>query len=215
MNSIVFRVLICVISSVFISKTYAATYNWGAGIVNDGIPRDGIIHDYYLSGSLSIDDVHVAETDGNMIGYRTTDGYFIGLRDHETTPMSINNNIWAIAGYGDLVSSASISALTTVDVLDWYFYDFGDGTLVQGPGDFYLVFMTVGDHALDGVSRIGWYHVSVGEYSQMTLLDSGIGINGESILVGIGPIPEPTSGMLLLLGAAALALRRRKGIACG
>ena len=45
---------------------------------------------------------------------------------------------------------------------------------------------------------------------EMSILKSGIGLYGENVYVGA--IPEPTSGLLMLLGIVGLALRRRKAV---
>ena len=52
--------------------------------------------------------------------------------------------------------------------------------------------------------------ISVPKNLEMSILESGIGLYGENIYVGA--IPEPTSGLLMLLGIVGLALRRRKAV---
>ena len=60
----------------------------------------------------------------------------------------------------------------------------------------------------EGMSWYGWVHVSVDENLQMTLLDEGINLYGGAVTVGMS-IPEPSGGILFLLGAATLGLRRK------
>ena len=61
----------------------------------------------------------------------------------------------------------------------------------------------------EGFSQIwlyGWLEVAV-DGTELSVVNSAIGLNGQSMTVGL--IPEPTTTMLLLLGLASLALRRR------
>ena len=79
--------------------------------------------------------------------------------------------------------------------------------------DLYLMF-AMGDN--DGHNNYisnpyclyGWVHLNVDEQGRMNILSSVIGMEGQSMIVGA--IPEPSAGVLLLLGLAALALRRRR-----
>ena len=53
----------------------------------------------------------------------------------------------------------------------------------------------------------GWYQLGYPN-GELTALNSAIDLDGDSIVVGA--IPEPSSGLLLLLGVAGLALKRRR-----
>ncbi|MCQ2392869.1 MAG: hypothetical protein MJ249_01155 [Kiritimatiellae bacterium] len=81
----------------------------------------------------------------------------------------------------------------------------GDG-LING-------FIATGSFTSDGLDRFGWYHLSVDDNMQMSILDVGIGFYGEAVVVGIGPIPEPSCVLLALLGGALLVLWR-KNLCC-
>ena len=61
-----------------------------------------------------------------------------------------------------------------------------------------------------GQTWYGWVHVSIDENLEMTLLGDGINLYGGAVTVGA--TPEPVSGLLLLVGALLLALRRRRGL---
>lgn len=60
----------------------------------------------------------------------------------------------------------------------------------------------------------GWASLYVDESGVPTLLSSAIDLDGGPMIVGggawTGGIPEPSGGMLFLLGVAALGLRRRR-----
>ena len=121
-------------------------------------------------------------------------------------------NWWALAHCGDIVSEETFSSLTAIE--DFVGNDrYTGGTLVENPDDFYMVFkasevlLGVGDYE-EGMTWYGWAHVSIDENFKMTLLGEGINLSGGAVVVG--GIPEPSSALLLLLGVAALTLRRRR-----
>lgn len=58
-----------------------------------------------------------------------------------------------------------------------------------------------------GGTRYGWFQIGVDQAGELNILSSAWDLDGDAIVVGA--IPEPTSGMLVLLGMAALALKRR------
>ena len=61
--------------------------------------------------------------------------------------------------------------------------------------------------SLRGGTRYGWFQIGVDQAGELNILSSAWDLDGDAIVVGA--IPEPTSGMLVLLGMAALALKRR------
>jgi len=105
-----------------------------------------------------------------------------------------------------------IGAAAKVPLEMWEKTGHDGGIAIADPSDFYLGFMTPESKTADGVPRYGWYHLSIADdLSDITLLDSGVGLYGESVCVGIGAIPEPSCALLLLLGVAGLALKRKSG----
>jgi hypothetical protein len=81
------------------------------------------------------------------------------------------------------------------------------------PKDYYLAFAVenlydYNDNVPDPRYAYGWAHISVNEDKSLSLLGSAMSLDGSSLIVGA--IPEPSAGVLLLLGLSALALRRRE-----
>ena len=199
--------IVCTLGILFVR---AASYSWDDAVVVNGTVYGLDIRIYDIHGSCYLSSTSSIEADGHMFGYRTDGGFYLKQQDHSTTPMPIDNNIWAVSYYSELLTTDTIRAMDHIPLCGWYDYDESGGTEIQTPEDFYLAVLTVGYNSGDGIERLGWFHLSLGDDRRLTLLDSGIGINGESIFVGIGPIPEPTSGLLLLFGVAGLALKRNR-----
>ena len=122
-------------------------------------------------------------------------------------------NWWALALYGDIVSEATFDSFTHVE--DTYINDpnvpLVGGTLVENPDDFYMAFKVsevLEDSGYsEGPAWYGWVHVSVDDDLRMTLLGADINLTGGAVTVGA--TPEPSSALLLLVGGALLALKRR------
>ena len=83
---------------------------------------------------------------------------------------------------------------------------------VKAPRNFDTPFYVIFQYDKPGdPTSYGWAELTVNTDHSVTVNRSAI-TDGTSIVVGAtpGPIPEPTSGLLLFLGTALLALRRRK-----
>ena len=74
------------------------------------------------------------------------------------------------------------------------------------PTDYYLG-IVIQDKFGD---RYGWIQLHYDEDAHISIAHQALDMDGDTILVGM--IPEPTSGFLLLVGTAFLALRRRRGL---
>ena len=56
----------------------------------------------------------------------------------------------------------------------------------------------------------GWVEFGYDDSNGLIAVSGALDLDGGPMIVGGGSIPEPSSGLLLLLGAAGLALRRRR-----
>ena len=98
-------------------------------------------------------------------------------------------------------------------------YSGATGTLsVDVNQPFYLAFQVFEliENGLEGVTRgdayYGWTEFRIAKNSDVELISSAVDLDGCAMIVGGGAAatPEPSAGVLLLLGLAALSLRRTK-----
>ena len=117
---------------------------------------------------------------------------------------------------GDLISSETMS-----ETPEGYFYHtvFDDSTVrsdysinISDNESVYLAFATIvwedDGRGPNTYAAYGWVEVSVQNYAPK-VLSSAWDTDGGPMIVGAGAVPEPTSGLLLLLGLAGLALSRK------
>ena len=150
-----------------------------------------------------------------MYGHMENGRLYLKHNDFSQEMMDPTFNWWTFALYGDIVSEATFAGANPnlIELSYWPdIYDNG-GTLVETPDDFYMAFkvsevLSDSTGYVEGMSWYGWVHVSIDDNLEMTLLDSGINLYGGAVTVGAG-IPEPSGGVLMLLGLVALGLRRR------
>lgn len=60
-----------------------------------------------------------------------------------------------------------------------------------------------------GNAHYGWVKLNAESATSVSVLASAMNLGAEGMVVGGGAIPEPTAGLLALLGLSALALRRK------
>ena len=152
-----------------------------------------------------------AEFHTSIVAHEESDGLHLKQFDFSKEMLEPTFNWWALAVYGDIVSETTFASLDPIELFRYDGFDSG-GTLVENPSDFYMAFkvsevLIVDAHYEEGMTWYGWAHVSIDDSMEMTLLDAGINLYGGEVIVGA--TPEPSAGVLFLLGAAALGLRRR------
>ena len=151
-----------------------------------------------------------------MIGHEVDGAFYLKNYKYDASeggigPLAPVKNAWFLVLYGDVINAETIRTATQLEFYDSvYGQEHEGGTLIADRRDFYLAFEASEYGVEDGRSWYGWAHVSVDDDLRMTLLGSGIGLNGESVIAGA--VPEPSGGLFLLLGTAVLALRRRRPV---
>ena len=141
-------------------------------------------------------------------------GYSITTYDMEDTLSSFVGN-WLVGNKGDMSSESTTRHQgnylnhAKIDGETGYATYNLEGT---APQDYYLIFAV--ENLDDYVNEVpdpryayGWAHVSVNGDMSLSLLGSAMSLDGSPLVVGA--IPEPSAGVLLLLGLAGLVLRRR------
>ncbi len=152
-----------------------------------------------------------------VLGMFFTHGDSSGTRlkayDYSKTAAPVNTK-WLLAVYGDILGEDTLSSFKGVELCDYGDCGVG-GDLIENPSSFYLAF--VAEDWDDYVSKVdnphvwyGWANVAIKSNGALDVLSSGVNLDGGAVVIGGGvPIPEPSTGMLLLVGLAFAGLSRR------
>lgn len=150
-----------------------------------------------------------------IVAFDNVDYCCISSYDYDQTATGVTAN-WLQANQGDIAE-----ALTTRN-RKYYFnhchLDHETGwenrdIYSELDSDIYLIFAVgstedYNNNIPDPNCLYGWAHLEVNKNGELGLLESAIGLDGQSMIVGA--IPEPSSGLLLILGLSLLSLRRKR-----
>ena len=129
---------------------------------------------------------------------------------------------WLRAGYGEIVNADS-----TLNSPAYFEYGLlGNGTASEesitanvGLSNYLKFVLQDGEQCFeyqDGTRAAmpdcfyGWVEYRIDDKGNLEILASAIDIDGDPVIVGGGAIPEPSAGMLLLIGLSGIALCRRR-----
>ena len=133
------------------------------------------------------------------------ESYFSG----NTTYAGITSYLKDSANFADGVSQIATGGI----LLETYEYDLGEYSFIKqfGPGELLGNYIALVTYANGGDDYFRVFESSVSGGSVVFDPEIGAGSAGAWTPVSTpSPTPEPTGGLLLLLGAAGLALRRRR-----
>lgn len=126
--------------------------------------------------------------------------------DNDAVVMAAWHSIFAVMTEGDVIDSASIRANKL------FYRDMNPSPVtVSKGGSLFLGFETeVFQPGVGDVAGYGLVKFTVDSLGHLDPFETAIDLDGGPMIVGGGSaIPEPHSGLLLLVGGALLALRRR------
>ena len=207
------RTLTTILTLVLCCSAGAATASWnGLRLYRGWTEGDAVVHG--LSADIHGVNGEYAWIHSSIYGHVENGGLYLKHFDFSGESMEPTFNWWALALYGDIVGEATFASHQPIELFSHNDSPDKGGTLIETPDDFYMVFkvsevLSDSTGYVEGMSWYGWAHVSVDANLDMTLLGADINLQGGAITVGAG-IPEPSGGVLFLLGAVALALRRRR-----
>ena len=169
-------------------------------------------YDEWVSYSVLGDVVSETGTYGSLQAtfYEHEEGgtFFLKSYDYSAEIIPVKNS-WALVFCGDVLNAETFERAIKIELCDYSNATVG-GTAISDRTDFYLGCLSMEYGVENGQSWYCWMHVSVDDTRKMNVLSSGIGLNGEPVIVGGGSAtPEPSCALLLLIGIGVLGLRRR------
>ena len=192
------RILLIAVA-LFTMTTMGASVEWGAFQLFGNSPGSIILgydgSEVYANTSVSM----MTTKNGNALNIAEEGTYLAAF------------TAWTVAIAGEIVNA---DMLRDVDRL---FYRC-DGIQANNPFDvdyvsdsFYFAFETLvwDNPELSGSRQVeyGWVQIEVTN-GALAVIDSAMGLEGQSMIVGAGAIPEPSSGTMLVWGIVLLSLRR-------
>lgn len=185
---------------------YGASAYWsGVGVWTD---MSAERNEYHLYGDIHAANGAKGSILARLFGHEEDGDFYLNAFDYDFPGSMVEvNTVMVLAMLGDVLGDDTFESAIRIVLCDD-----GDtvtgGTRIEGRSNFYLGFMTSETGVENGQRWYGWAQLSVDEDRVMTVLASGIGLNGEPVTVG-ETIPEPSGALLLLLGLGVLGLRRR------
>ena len=185
------KLMIALVATASAVVANAASIQWGtsADLSNpDGSPADG-------SGYVTM---YLFSIDATTYGTLTAGG-----------ESGVSAKVWET--YGNYLSSATDSyvddGMGQIMILDPGTYGVGDSAYAAT-----LLVYDEGAGATHSIGNAATYTFAADISDEVIELDTFIGGSAGSMSTAVGwtPVPEPTSGLLMLLGMAGLALRRRR-----
>ena len=171
----------------------------------------GMSYDLWIDDSLADSSGFIAYTIFDITSFGSS--FTITTCDLEFTASGFVGN-WLVANKGDVASEATTRHRgnylnhAKIDGETGYATYNLEGT---APQDYYLIFAVenlddYNNNVSDPRYAYGWAHLAVNDDKSLSLLASAMSLDGSPLVVGA--IPEPSGGLLLLLGISLLALRR-------
>ena len=209
------RTVLTVVALMSCQVAFAASAHWTDITLTNGALFSNGSRECHFGADIYGENGAYAWMHSFLFGHMEGGNLYLKHQDFSKESMNPTFNWWALALYEDIASEATFDSLTHIE--DTYINDpnapLVGGTQVENPNDFYMAFkvsevLKDSSGYLEGQSWYGWVHVSVDDDLRMSLLGSDINLSGGEVTVGV--TPEPSSALLLLVGGALLALRRRK-----